>query len=51
MMNLTQSAISHGIKRLESQLGCALIYKKGKTAHLTPEGRHSWAKSCGLGRP
>jgi DNA-binding transcriptional LysR family regulator len=40
ILNLTQSAISHGIKRLESQLGCALIYKKGKTAHLTPEGRH-----------
>jgi DNA-binding transcriptional LysR family regulator len=39
-MNLTQSAISHGIKRLEDQLGCALIHKKGKTAHPTPEGRH-----------
>jgi len=40
ILNLTQSAISHGMKRLESQLGCALLYKKGKTAHLTPEGRH-----------
>lgn len=40
ILNLTQSAISHGIKRLEDQLGCALIYKKGKTTHLTPEGRH-----------
>lgn len=39
MMNVTQSAISHGMKRLEDQLGCALFYKKGKTAHLTPEGR------------
>lgn len=40
ILNLTQSAISHGMKRLEEQLGCALLYKKGKTAHLTPEGRH-----------
>jgi DNA-binding transcriptional LysR family regulator len=40
ILNLTQSAISHGMKRLEDQLGCTLIYKKGKTAHLTPEGRH-----------
>jgi DNA-binding transcriptional LysR family regulator len=39
-LNLTQSAVSHGMKRLEEQLGCALIYKKGKSAHLTPEGRH-----------
>jgi DNA-binding transcriptional LysR family regulator len=40
ILNLTQSAISHGIKRLEEQLACTLIYNKGKTACLTPEGRH-----------
>jgi len=40
MLNVTQSAISHGMRRLEDQLGCTLIYKKGKTTHLTPEGRH-----------
>lgn len=40
ILNLTQSAVSHGIKRLEGQLGCSLIHKKGKTSHLTPEGRH-----------
>jgi DNA-binding transcriptional LysR family regulator len=40
MLNVTQSAISHGMPRLEDQLGCRLIYKKGKTTHLTPEGRH-----------
>ncbi len=40
VMSVTQSAISHGMKRLEDQLGCALIYKKGKITHLTPEGRH-----------
>jgi len=39
MMNVTQSAISHAMKRLEGQLGCALFYRKGKTVHLTPEGR------------
>jgi LysR family transcriptional regulator, low CO2-responsive transcriptional regulator len=40
MLNVTQSAISHGMRRLEEQLGCTLVYKKGKTTHLTPEGRH-----------
>jgi DNA-binding transcriptional LysR family regulator len=40
MLNVTQSAISHGMRRLEDQLGCALIYKKGKATHLTPDGRH-----------
>ena len=40
LLNLTQSAISHGMRRLEEQLGCRLVYKKGKTTHLTPEGRH-----------
>lgn len=39
ILSVTQSAVSHGIKRLETQLGCALLAKKGKTAHLTPEGR------------
>jgi DNA-binding transcriptional LysR family regulator len=40
ILNVTQSAISHGMRRLENQLGCALIYKRGKTTHLTPDGRH-----------
>jgi DNA-binding transcriptional LysR family regulator len=39
-LHLTQSAISHGIKRLEEQLNCKLIYRKGKTTHVTPDGRH-----------
>ena len=38
-LHVTPSAISHGMKRLESQLGCSLFYKKGKSAHLTQEGR------------
>ncbi len=40
ILHLTQSAISHGMRRLEDQLGCKLIYRKGKTTHLTPDGRH-----------
>jgi DNA-binding transcriptional LysR family regulator len=40
MLNVTQSAISHGMRRLEDQLGCRLVHKKGKATHLTPEGRH-----------
>jgi len=43
-MHVTQSAVSHGMKRLEAQLGCSLFYKKGKTAHLTPEGRMFYAQ-------
>src|ERR1700740_2052847 len=39
LIDVTQSSVSHGIKRLESQLGCSLFYKKGKSIHLTPEGR------------
>jgi len=39
-LHLTQSAISHGMKRLEDQLDCKLIYRKGKTTHPTPDGRH-----------
>src|ERR1700756_2144597 len=39
LIDVTQSAVSHAIKRLESQLGCSLFYKKGKSIHLTPEGR------------
>jgi DNA-binding transcriptional LysR family regulator len=38
-MSVTQSAVSHSMKRLQERVGCALIYNKGKTAHLTPEGR------------
>jgi LysR family transcriptional regulator, low CO2-responsive transcriptional regulator len=39
LIDVTQSAVSHGIKRLESQLGCSLFFKKGKSIHLTPEGQ------------
>ena len=39
LMHVSQSAVSHGMKRLESQVGCALLHKKGKATHLTPEGQ------------
>lgn len=38
-MSVTQSAVSHAMKRLQERVGCVLLYNKGKTAHLTPEGR------------
>jgi len=44
ILHLTQSAISHGIKRLEEQVGCTLINTKGRTSRLTPEGLHFLGK-------
>ncbi|TPE49649.1 LysR family transcriptional regulator [Maribrevibacterium harenarium] len=38
-LHLTESAISHQIKRLESQLGFTLVYKAGRNVRLTPEAR------------
>jgi DNA-binding transcriptional LysR family regulator len=39
LLNVTQSAVSHGMKRLEEQLQCPLLSRKGKKLQLTPEGR------------
>lgn len=36
---LTQSAISHAIKALETDLGCQLFHRQGKSVHLTHQGR------------
>jgi DNA-binding transcriptional LysR family regulator len=44
LMNVTQSAVSHGMRRLEQQAGCALFHKRGKTSYVTPEGRLFLAK-------
>ena len=44
LMHVTQSAVSHGMKRLEESAGCPLFHKKGKTSYLTPEGRLFLAK-------
>lgn len=37
-LGVTQSAVSHALKRLEGQLGCRLLIIHGKTPRLTPEG-------------
>lgn len=39
MLHLTQSAISHAIKALESELGCQLFHRIGRRVLLTPHGR------------
>lgn len=38
LMNITQSAVSHSIKSLESQLDCKLVERLGKKCILTPHG-------------
>lgn len=38
-LHLTQSAVSHAIKALETNLGCRLFHRQGKTVHLTHHGR------------
>ena len=38
IMNITQSAVSHSIKSLESQLDCKLVERLGKKCILTPHG-------------
>lgn len=37
-LSLTESAVSHQIKRLEDKLGYALFYKSGRQLKATPEG-------------
>lgn len=37
-LNVTESAVSHQIKRLEIQLGYSLFYKSGRQLKITPEG-------------
>ena len=39
-LGLTQSALSHAIKRLEHQLGTPLWQKEGRGLRLTPAGTH-----------
>jgi LysR family glycine cleavage system transcriptional activator len=38
-LHITPSAVSHQIKRLESDLGCRLFVKEGKFLSLTPEAK------------
>jgi len=37
---LTQSALSHTIRKLEDVLGCELWEKRGRNIHLTPSGNY-----------
>lgn len=39
-MSLTQSAISHSLRALESDLECSLIERVGRSVLLTPAGEH-----------
>jgi DNA-binding transcriptional LysR family regulator len=39
-LSLTQSAVSHAIKALETELGCRLLDRVGKKIALTPAGEH-----------
>lgn len=38
-LGLTQSAVSHAIKALETDLACQLFHRQGKSVHLTHHGR------------
>ncbi|MEO0510241.1 MAG: LysR family transcriptional regulator [Verrucomicrobiota bacterium] len=38
ILNLTQSAISHSIKNLESDLRCQLVTRTGRKIHITADG-------------
>ncbi len=38
VLNLTQSALSHQLKELESELGMPIFYRKGKKLQLSDEG-------------
>lgn len=38
-LHLTQSAVSHAIKALETDLGCELFYRQGREVYLSPHGR------------
>ena len=39
-LHLTQSAISHSMRALESDLGCRLLERKGRKLELTEPGAH-----------
>jgi DNA-binding transcriptional LysR family regulator len=43
-LHLTPSAISHGLKDLETQLGCRLFERKGNKMFLNQAGEHLFAR-------
>ena len=38
-LGITQSTLSHAVRRLETEFGCTLFEKKGKTVQLTGHGK------------
>jgi len=44
-LHLTQSAVSHAIKKLEASAGCDLVLRRGRRLGLTPEGQEL-ARTC-----
>lgn len=44
-IHVSQSAVSHAIKKLEARAGCELVSRRGKRIGLTPEGQEL-ARSC-----
>lgn len=46
-MHLTQSAISHAVKKLEDSVGVPLVERKARRFALTPAGRDLW-ESCAV---
>jgi len=46
-MHLTQSAVSHAIKKLEESVGLALVERPARRFSLTPAGKDLW-ESCAV---
>jgi LysR family transcriptional regulator for metE and metH len=47
-LNLTQSALSHTIRKLESQLGIAIWYREGRSLRPTQAGEYLQAVASRL---
>ena len=41
-LNLTQSAVSHAVAKLEASAGHSLVVRRGREVRLTEEGRRLW---------
>jgi DNA-binding transcriptional LysR family regulator len=47
-LHRVQSSVSARLSALEQQLGCALFERRQRRLHLTPEGRHLYARSASI---
>ena len=45
LLNLTQSAISHSIKNLETDLRCQLVTRTGRKIHITADGEELYKEA------